>query len=152
MEREDKKGIFFSVIGVLTLIVAIIGASFAYFSINTKSNPDAITVNAASVKIVYDDGQELVLNDLIPSTQAVALETQRRALAGEQYTVDGEGNKANYEICKDDKGYTVCGIYEFTLTNNGVNPVDVTATVEPTPLQSAVVNDETHEVITPAEK
>ena len=83
MEREDKKGIFFGVIGVLTLIVAIIGASFAYFSINTKSNPDAITVNAASVKIVYDDGQELVLNDLIPSTQAVALETQRRALAGE---------------------------------------------------------------------
>ena len=152
MEREDKKGIFFGVIGVITLIVAIIGASFAYFSINTKSNPDAITVNAASVQIVYDDGQELVLNDLIPSTQAVALETQRRALAGEQYTVDEEGNKANYEICKDDKGYTVCGIYEFTLTNNGVNPVDVTATVEPTALQSAVLDEKTGEVITPAEK
>ena len=32
MEREDKRGVFFGVIGVLTLIVAIIGASFAYFS------------------------------------------------------------------------------------------------------------------------
>ena len=37
MEREDKRGVFFGVIGVLTLIVAIIGASFAYFSINESS-------------------------------------------------------------------------------------------------------------------
>ena len=37
MEKEDKRGIFFGVIGVLTLIVAIIGASLAYFSINAKS-------------------------------------------------------------------------------------------------------------------
>ena len=29
MEREDKRGIFFGVIGVLTLIVAIIGESLA---------------------------------------------------------------------------------------------------------------------------
>ena len=29
MEKEDKRGIFFGVIGVLTLIVAIIGASLA---------------------------------------------------------------------------------------------------------------------------
>ena len=53
MEKEDKRGIFFGVIGVLTLIVAIIGASFAYFTINASSNKNAVTVNAATVKIVY---------------------------------------------------------------------------------------------------
>ena len=33
-EREDKKGngLFLGIVGVATLIVAIIGASFAYFS------------------------------------------------------------------------------------------------------------------------
>ena len=51
MEREDKRGVFFGVIGVLTLIVAIIGASFAYFSINASSKQDAVNVSAASVKM-----------------------------------------------------------------------------------------------------
>ena len=55
MEREDKRGIFFGVIGVLTLIVAIIGASLAYFSINARSRENALTVQAATVKIVYED-------------------------------------------------------------------------------------------------
>ena len=53
MEKEDKRGIFFGVIGVLTFIVAIIGASLAYFSINAKSEDNALTVKAATVKIVY---------------------------------------------------------------------------------------------------
>ncbi len=31
--KEDKRGIFLGIVGILTLIVAIIGASFAYFSL-----------------------------------------------------------------------------------------------------------------------
>ena len=67
-DNEDKKGIFFGIIGVLTLIVAIIGASFAYFSINARSETDALTVNAASVQIVYEHGNKLEIKDLIPSS------------------------------------------------------------------------------------
>ena len=73
MEREDKRGIFFGVIGVLTLIVAIIGASLAYFSINTKSEDDAVIVQAATVQIVYDAGDEVAITELIPTSKAVAL-------------------------------------------------------------------------------
>lgn len=129
MEKEDKRGIFFGVIGVLTLIVAIIGASFAYFSINAKSDKDAVKVKAASVQIVYDDGEKIAIENLIPSTEAVVQETVRRAAAGES---DSEGN--NYVSCRDDKGYTVCGFYDFTLTNNGDGAVKVKAYVEPTAL------------------
>lgn len=153
MDKEERKGIFFGIIGVLTLIIAIIGASFAYFSINARSRDNAVRVQAASVQIVYDDGQDLELNNLIPSTQEVALETQRRALAGEQYDSDNDGTKdAPYEICKDDKGYRVCGIYDFTLTNKSVNPVDVMATVQAKELTAAVTDPDTGDVITPAEK
>lgn len=136
MDREDKRGIFFGVIGVLTLIVAIIGASLAYFSINANSEPDALTVQAATVQIVYKDGGTISVEDIIPSKKDVALETYRRYLAKETYTVDlGEGQtQVQYEKCIDDKNNTVCGVYEFYLTNNGVNPVNITAKVVPTEL------------------
>ena len=93
MEREDKRGIFFGVIGVLTLIVAIIGASLAYFSINVQSRDDALTVQAATVKIVYNDGDALAVSNIIPASQAVALETYRRFLAGEKYSAEIDGSQ-----------------------------------------------------------
>lgn len=153
MEREDKRGIFFGVIGVLTLIVAIIGASLAYFSINANSRTDALTVQAATVQIVYEDGDELSVSGIIPSTKSVAQETYRRYLAGETYSKDlgdGETTDVPYEECIDDNGYTVCGVYEFTLTNNGVNPVDITAKVIPSSntVTTTTTNEEGEEVET----
>ena len=59
MNKEDKRGIFFGVVGVLTLIVAIIGATLAYFSINAQSEKNALIVQAASVQIVYEDGNKI---------------------------------------------------------------------------------------------
>ena len=87
MEREDKRGVFFGVIGVLTLIVAIIGASFAYFSINASSKQDAVNVSAASVKIVYTEGDQIAIENLIPSTREIAMKTLTRGLAGTTHEV-----------------------------------------------------------------
>ena len=111
--KEDKRGIFLGIVGVLTLIVAIIGASFAYFSLNARSNENAVKVQAATVQIVYEEGQNIAIENIIPSTQDVALETVRRA--GETRTGTGE----KYVACIDDNNYRVCGTYDFTLTNNG---------------------------------
>lgn len=128
MEREDKRGIFFGVIGVLTLIVAIIGASLAYFSINARSDDDAVKVQAATIQIVYDDGDQIAISNIIPTSKTVALETVRRA--GTTYNTDiGE---ATYQRCIDDNGRVVCGVYDFSLTNNGDKPLDITAKIIPT--------------------
>ena len=45
MEENNKKGpgVFYAVVGVATLLVATIGATFAYFSASTSSAADAIT-------------------------------------------------------------------------------------------------------------
>ena len=126
MNREDKRGIFFGVIGVLTLIVAIIGASLAWFSINANSEEDALTVQAASVKIVYEDGDGIEVSELIPSSKTVALTTLRRYLKGNSDT-----SGTPYRECIDDNGNVVCAVYEFNLTNNGTNPVEITARVKP---------------------
>lgn len=137
MEREDKRGVFFGVIGVLTLIVAIIGASFAYFSINASSKQDAVNVKAASVQIVYTEGQSIEMQNLIPSTREIAMRTLTRGLAGTTHEVDG--TPVPYEACKDDNNYTTCGYYEFSLTNNGENAVKVKAYVVPTALAEGEV-------------
>ncbi len=149
MEREDKRGIFFGVIGVLTLIVAIIGASFAYFSINAKSPDEAVIVNAASVKIVFKEGDKIEMNGLIPSEKSMAMRTLTRALEGETYKGGEDGNDdIPYVACKDNKNYTTCGYYDFTLTNNGDNTVSLIAYIKPTALKGEEVVEE---VTVPAE-
>lgn len=122
MNREDKRGIFFGVVGVLTLIVAIIGASLAYFSINAKSDPDAVTVQAATVQIVYESGTKLNVNNIIPSSKDVATTTFNR------YLEDAE----TYDKCIDDNKKTVCGTYNFTLKNQGESATTITMVVDPT--------------------
>ena len=144
--KEDKRGIFLGIVGILTLIVAIIGASFAYFSLNARSNENAVKVQAATVQIVYEEGQNIAIDNIIPSTQDIALETVRRA--GEIRT----GTDEKYVACMDDNNYRVCGTYDFTLTNNGSNPVDINAYITPTALKDAVVDSEHPENNKPAEK
>lgn len=149
MEKEDKRGIFFGVIGVLTLIVAIIGASFAYFTINASSNKNAVTVNAATVKIVYSEGDKIAMDGLIPASRDDAIQALQRGLKGDTYKV----NEADipYTPCKDDNNYTVCGYYEFSLKNDGDNPVELKAYITPEQLAAAVVDEENPENNKPAE-
>ena len=144
MEKEDKRGIFFGVIGVLTLIVAIIGASLAYFSINAKSEDNALTVKAATVKIVYEDGDKLNVTNIIPSDQTIALRTFTR-------TGDDDGQGGTYKTCIDDKGFTTCGYYDFTLTNDGPTEMEIIAKVIPTALVKEEKNEQ-GEVTTKGEK
>ena len=49
-ERNNGKGIFYGVIGVATLVVAIIGATFAYFTASASVN-NVIKGNMATVKL-----------------------------------------------------------------------------------------------------
>ena len=51
MEEENRKGpgIFYAVVGVATLVVAIIGATFAYFSASATGGTGAITGQTADV-------------------------------------------------------------------------------------------------------
>lgn len=139
MNREDKRGIFFGVVGVLTLIVAIIGASLAYFSINARSADDAITVQAATVKIVYETGTKIDIDAIIPASQAVATETFERYLNKETYTDKTSQEQVAYSKCIDDNGFEICDAHNFTLINNGPTATTITMTVEPTINEEATV-------------
>ncbi len=62
--------IFLSIIGIATLLVAIIGATFAWFSITVQGNEEAnkIVVNTATLGTVsFEDGSEIALNNIYPT-------------------------------------------------------------------------------------
>lgn len=68
---EDAKGqtIFLSVIGIATLLVAIVGATFAWFSISVSGNENSekIVYTTASLgSVVFNDGYTIDANGIIP--------------------------------------------------------------------------------------
>ena len=69
--KNDNRGrdIFMGLVAVATLIVAIIGATLAYFSITASSNEGVVNATAAVVSIEYNDGQQVTAQagHLIPA-------------------------------------------------------------------------------------
>lgn len=114
MERENSKGILFGVLGVMTLVIAILGASLAYFTAVDRSDENAVQVQAATVTITYVQGQVLQASDLIPATQTV-VETA--------YAKSGE------EQCIDAKGQKVCSVFRFEAKNSGEKNLDITGRI-----------------------
>lgn len=114
-ENNNGRGLFYGVIGVATLIVAIIGATFAYFSVNAsitnKSDIAGSTVELSDTTITGTLTRET------PSTVSmVPLKT-----ADLQKGITGEGGQQ----CIDANGAKVCDIYTLTINNTSNAPVSL---------------------------
>lgn len=112
--ENNGKGIFYGVIGVATLIVAIIGATFAYFTATTE--PDTtVTGTAAQAGLKLEVKQTSTgVGNMVPQlTSSIAT------------AVAGTDNKT----CVDGNGNTVCKVYSVTLTNTGSSAVTVSGTI-----------------------
>lgn len=106
MENKKGNGIFLGVIGVATLIVAIIGATFAYFSASTNSAEQAISVNSTQLSLGYSDDTSKLKTNLIPATDEIA-----KFGATNTEHINSKG------ACIDDNGNEVCGVYDFFVGN-----------------------------------
>ena len=73
MEENKSKGIFLGVVGVATLIVAIIGATFAYFVANAGGNTGAVQAAGADVSgtLKLDEDVSGIKNNMIPVSEEV---------------------------------------------------------------------------------
>lgn len=114
MERENGKGILFGVLGIMTLIIAILGASLAYFTATDRSDEDKVTVQAATVTITYVQGQIVKAENLIPATQTV-VETA--------YAKSGDSQ------CLDANNKQVCSVFKFEAKNAGSENLDITGKI-----------------------
>ena len=131
MENRRGNEIFLGVVGVATLLVAIIGATFAYFSASARSNNEAINTSSAQLKLGYADDPGKLSTNLIPASDRVALfagtdkkwiakeETQYVGSDGATTTLTGHG------LCKDAYDNEVCGIYEFTIGNPTTSRMEI---------------------------
>lgn len=108
-EENNRKGpgVFYAVIGVATLVVAIIGATFAYFTA-TDTNNDTVKGEAATAGLTL--AVEKVSTDAKGSLIPIAESLLDKGLKGDSTT-----NK----MCLDKDGNTVCQVYKITVTNTG---------------------------------
>lgn len=110
-------GIFLGIIGVATLVVAIIGATFAYFSASAASNNDAIQAESTELKLGYSDVTTGLKDQLIPAGNNIAL-AGANSLGRKGGAANTVGSTTNtMGQCIDDQGNEVCGIYVFTIGN-----------------------------------
>ena len=135
MENNNNgRGIFYGVIGVATLVVAIIGATFAYFSATAVSN-NGVNVGTTTVELSFTKEYRQSESNLIP----VNSKHERFKL----YPGKRESNEASVkgvETCRDEDGNAICSLYEFTV----YNPSD---SVAQTVYGSIAVTDKSEELV-----
>ena len=73
MENNNGRGIFYGVMGVATLVVAIVGATFAYFTATVKYNDvprDVVTVSGNMI-VEFASKNKIDYTGAIPGRPAV---------------------------------------------------------------------------------
>lgn len=132
-EKRKKSNLFNIIIGVSTLIIAILGITFAYFSATASSEENDVNVRSAHVSISYLGGTIIRATNLIPSSEHVVIEMYKKATPPEDIVgvVGQEGlgittQEDKYtniqdlnRKCVDAKGHEVCAIYQFTIKSEG---------------------------------
>ncbi len=105
--ENNGRGIFYGVIGVATLIVAIIGATFAYFSASATNDSDVTGTTASGASLAI----------AISKVSATGTEKNMVPMLSTdlQKGVTGVTDKGG--SCKDANGNTVCEVFKITVTN-----------------------------------
>ena len=131
------------VIGIATLLIALLGATFAYFSATARSAENDVTVKSAYVSISYDGGTEIKATNLIPATKHVALSKYMKTdvevcdtNAGCEIITDYDQYSSDESMwdrkCVDAKGKEVCYVYQFSIESEGGegNTTDILGSVK----------------------
>ena len=116
-QKNTGRGIFYGVIGVATLVVAIIGATFAYFTA-TATNATNITGNMASVSFGLDVHKVTTADEKLGGMIPMSNSMVEAAVKGTGDTPKKD-TADTQQICVDDNGNAVCQIYKISVTNNG---------------------------------
>ena len=117
--EENKKGAntLYAVIGVATLVVAIIGATFAYFSASkTNSDITGTTAEAGGLAIEAKLITENTNNNIIPLNLITNQTLVKDSVDKYVDSVD-QFDQAMAKKCKDDLGNNICAVYRVVVSN-----------------------------------
>ena len=120
--KDNERGMFYAIIGVATLVITLIGATFAYLTASTNSAPNAVTATGANITLDYDDVKTGLKSNLIPINESLA----QFATGG--YDSEDSGTEIDYRFvgigaddCHDVNGNVICSVYQFTISNPAGN-------------------------------
>lgn len=125
MENKNGRGIFYGVIGVATLVVAIIGATFAYFTATANTSDTPVTATGGTVSLTATAGDSKM------STKMIPLDVENTSFAkggfvGVADTATGVGD------CHDKRGNEICSVFTVTLANPSASSQKIFTTFVPT--------------------
>ena len=132
MDNNKSRGIFLGVLSVATLIVSIIGATFAYFVANASGNENTVQAGGADVSgtLKLDEDVSGIKNNMIPVSGDVM--KQSFVQTGTGATAKCAGISKTEEGSENPTVYNLCSTYVFTLKNTASIPQTVYASLEST--------------------
>ena len=101
--NDNSKKIIMGVSILFCTIILIIGTTLAFFTQSDSESMSNIVATDINESLDYHDNVDYIRSDLIPINES---------------DLDKAYNKDGEEKCKDDLGYNVCSIYQFTIYNN----------------------------------
>jgi hypothetical protein len=128
---SDVKGqtIFLSIVGIATLLVAIVGSTFAWFSITVtgNDNPSDIVINSGTLgQVSFNDGTTIDIKNLMPG----GFTTKTFTVSQTDPSATG---KISYNIVLNVKNNTLTpvaeGAFVHSLTSSGNTNGGVIATM-----------------------
>lgn len=116
MDNNKSRGIFLGVLSVATLIVSIIGATFAYLVASANGNEGAVQAGAANVAGTLTLTETVdYRQNMIPVTEVLMKTSYKRTEAA---TGTGTGRCEGYSAAGGNTVYNLCSIYQFTVSNS----------------------------------
>lgn len=116
MDNNKSRGIFLGVLSVATLIVSIIGATFAYFVASANGKENAVQAGAANVAGTLTLTETVdYRQNMIPVTETLMKTSYKRTEAA---TGTGTGRCEGYSAAGGNTVYNLCSIYQFTVSNS----------------------------------
>lgn len=118
-KNNNGRGIFYGVIGVATLVVAIIGATFAYFTASITKNNAITNVSSEVLTLGFETDDTNFRTDMIP----VNADGNGATFAKFPGMIDtassalGSDALAAGNTCRDLVGNSICSAYQFTISN-----------------------------------
>lgn len=125
MENKNGRGIFYGVIGVATLVVAIIGATFAYFTATANTSATPVTATGGTVSLTATSTAQKMSTKMIPLDVENA-NFAKGGFVGDAATTTGAGD------CHDKRGNEICSVFTVTLANPSDSSQKIFTTFVPT--------------------
>lgn len=122
--KYSKGSIIYATIGVCILVISILGSAYAYYVASSTSGN--MSSKTASVKLDLDieNISTSATDSIMPIDGSVS--NLNQAVKGWDTTTNNYSTVWNpLYSCTDENGYTVCNVYEITISNTGTESVNV---------------------------